>query len=68
MISPPCLHEPVTCFANCLEKFIWGKEMKPKHINNRVGALLYSKYELVAFGKGEKLAPFCRTVKLNEGG
>jgi len=42
--------------------------MKPTDINGRVGALLYSKYELVAFGKGEKLAPFCRTVKLNEGG
>jgi len=42
--------------------------MKPNNTNNRVGALLYSKYELVAFGKGEKLAPFCRTAELNEGG
>lgn len=30
---------------------------------------MYSKYnELVAFGKGEKLALFYRTVELNEGG
>lgn len=61
---PPLILPDHIFFVGCQGKNIWKKN----NVNNRARAAVYSKYELVAFGKGGILAPFCRTVELNEGG